>query len=1679
MGKRTISGNTISMNREVNMIGSEVGIRSKEQKTWPDLTVPVKDLASGISAVLPSLIASVPVSVNGAGDPLALAAMGSLCMAARVSLSPGPSGTGYLVSYVNVLQRLMTGAYSAQGSLDEEKLKKLILMLVSEMLQNAGPGFSSWKDVLIDAMEHETLGDFMKGVQPAVCAMTGDPVNANTGNFVYEKEDLAVPGAIPLKFCRFYNRIDERSGTLGKGWRHNYEIWLSMEEDRYVLLWGDGQEEVYLREKDGEAVPLFGMPCRLNRTKDGYEYLTSDNRKYVFDPKGRLVEIRNQNGKGLGFTYDSHGRLARVSNGHGAWLDYQYDRSTGMLLEVRDHRGRNVTLSYELGRLKEVRNGSGARYQYDYDKEKRLYRIRNPRGVYVLENEYDGKGRTVRQVFADGGEIRYAYEEKENRTLLTDQRGNRVAYERDNRYRNVKTIYGDGEERFCYNDQNHLVWKTDKRGNKTQYAYDDKGKRTQILYPDGEKRNMTYDGNGRLLVLSVNGVVKQKNTYDQKGNLIKIEDALGNCQRAEYDENGSLTQITQPDGSQISIKYDGRGNIVCVTDGSGSNTFYEYDEYNRVILITDGNGNSTHYSYNADNQVVSITNAAGKRRTYEYGPNGKVTKLIDFNGAVTIRKYNKMNQAEICILPDGETIHMEYDLMQNMISKTLPNGAKIRYEYDGQNRLSRVILPTGGEIGYEYDADGNRTAMTDPNGNRTSAEYDERNRLIKATDPAGNSTQYVYDKNSRLVKIIDAMDHARVYEYNEADQLMKETDISGSSICYEYTKMGKVASITDGKGRKTKYEYEAGGILAHVVFPDGGHEHYLYDKNGNLIRQQNQKGDYLEFIYNSLNQKVGVKSSFGQKQHYTYNETGKVTSITDTRGNQTCYDYSLGGKLKSVLDAAGNRTEYAYDELGNLKVICQHKGQEYFLEDGGDLNAFFHNKDSFRVTTFQRDFLGNIETVTNPIGLQKFYQYNLAGQPICKIDEEGYETCYSYHCTGNIQQITYADGRSVKYSYNSLGQLIKIEDWLGETDLIRTDMGQIKKVMDYQGHEFTYSWGKQGERKAFLYPDGRKVSYEYDDHDRLSRLTDGEQEIQFLYYGDGKLAEKRFSNGLSSHFQYNSLGMLSCLNHTKDGELLEKYDYEYDLAGNKTSIRKERNANAACVFPKYTGKRPEDENGFYEYFYDNMNRLKEVRKDKQTQRRYEYDAFGNRIKMTEGDHEFSYFYNMANQLVGETGGNGDKVYQYDARGNITGIDQKNQATNRYWYDESNRLRVSWNADGRLARYEYDGLGNRVALQEFAVGAKAFDGGKETDTPIRSEEYLLDYTKSCRNLIGKTESVRGKKRSHHYMWDSALEFFNDGERDYVCLQDDLGSIIRLVEAKGENDRIYGFDEFGNDLYGEDGQMPFGYTGYGRDSIAETYFAQAREYLPQIGRFAGNDIVPGNIGDPASLNRYWYCRNAPLSWVDPDGREPEKNDTDSWRDFFVGDSPFLNEEKKKENQFKNQKRPEKVKDDFYSQNELTRLDNRTRELFMNAAQIAGEGMEYVAERADAMVDVNVEAGIGIGDQLHLGVADVVFSIKLACWGMDEHGEIAQITSGKIGSVIAGREYSAEMGFDYEKEKAVLSLTADKLQIDDDVKLTFGNEFYVSIGGGGSVTINLSEIVRTVEGAIETIFGCESQK
>lgn len=1474
MSARNIFGNSFTVNQEINIVGKKTELKSKGEN-WPNLTLGEVATPTNISAMIPAALGAIPTcSGSGRISQELMTVMGAVSTAGTVMVTQNQNTGQYTAEYILSLMKVMNGAYAKGGNLSEEELKRLIMLIMGQMLEKAGPGFSNWNQVLKDLMQNATLDNFMKGVQSAVCALTGDPVNANTGNFIYEKDDIEIKALVPIMFERTYNRIDNREGCMGRGWRHNYEIELITEDDRYIIVWEDGREEIYMRLEDGGIDALFGCICRLEKKDKVFSYKTQQGIVYIFNQQGHVLSRTDGNGKGIFFTYGQNGKLECVLNGSGIMLNYKYDSISGRLISVSDHTGRNVELSYELGRLCRVTNAGGESYCYYYDDEKMLYRIQNPRGVFVLENNYDDQGRTVCQHFADGGKIYYDYQEEYSRTLVTDQNNNRVAYIHDERFRNVKTVYEDGEEEFIYNERNQMIRYTDKNRNQTRYSYDNKGNVSKVIYPDGSQSNMTYDADNHLLTWSVNGVEKLKNVYDTKGNLIKMSDALSRKREFEYDSKGNVLKVKLPDGSAVFLEYDNGDNIIGYTDESGRKISYEYDDCNRVIRTLDGNRNCISFTYDNCDRIACVTNAQGKQRIYEYTKNGKVERIIDFNGAVISQNYNCMNMVDSYTGPDGEKFIMEYDQLQNVTRRTLPNGGELGYTYDSLNRMKEIALPTGGIIHYEYDPNGNRTAVTDPNGNRTVMEYDERNRITKITDPSGAATMYEYDMEGRLIGITNAMGKSHTYVYDEAGQLIVETDVLGNKTCYEYNELGKCICMTDPEKRQTIYEYAKGGDLSKIIFPDGTSEAYLYDENGNLIRRQNHKGDFLEITYDCLNQPIKVRSSFGQEKSYTYNAVGKVTSMTDPLGHVTHYEYSPGGKLTSVIDAAGNRTEYGYDGMGELITICQHEGKGILLNENEN---YVFDKNQVHMTQYERNLLGKVETITNSLGLKEHFTYDLAGKMSSKKDREGYKTQYTYNPQGEIEQVIYADGRSVEFAYNPLRQLIEIKDWLGTMKIEPDEVGRAKKVIDYKGREFSYQWGISGERKALTYPDGRTVSYEYDELVRLSRLTDGEREIRYSYNENGYLSEKTFSNGIATNYGYNSVGQLSMLVHQQDGRILDQHEYDYDLMGNKISIKKIRQADVPLLdgASHEISRKVYEESGFYQYQYDSMNRLTEVIKDRECISQYEYDTFGNRIRKKESTKNIRYHYNEANQLIREEGIFPEPSYQYDGRGNLTGAFLGLKEINRYIYDETNRLSAAFNNKGQATKYEYNGLGNRVERQEFFASDLISDHGFQPEIilkeqPGREVDYLLDLTKNYDNLLGMIETSSDCINSQTYIWDKNVALMTEREHEYIFLQDELGSVSRLIGINDKQQIIYGYDEFGQDLYKNQGEVqPFGYTGYQSDSIANTYFAQAREYLPGIGRFAGEDAIKGWRNAPITFNLYSYTYSSPLVYIDPNG------------------------------------------------------------------------------------------------------------------------------------------------------------------------------------------------------------------
>ena len=1291
------------------------------------------------------------------------------------------------------------------------------------------------------------------------CIMGYDPINLNTGNFIYEKEDLIIYGITKLSFhLTYFSMGENQAGSIGKGWHHNYEIFVE-EKDAGILCLhlGDGQIAMCKRTL-GDLYALAGATGLLKKETDGYRYVNGAGMEYLFDPRGYLLTRKDRNGNTDIFIHNESGQLTEVRGANGGVLRYDYNEE-GNLYRVSDHTGREVQLCYSYRVLCKFINSSGQEYRYQYNENLRLESVTTPRGIVGVKNVYDSANRVRKQITPDGGVVELRYDDKGMCTHAKSQEGFITSYESDDKFRNIRTIYRDSEERFAYNENDQRILYVDRNGNQTRYSYDERGRLNGITNALGERRNFSYDKDGKLLSFSIDGQNMIENVYDTMGHLIKTTDALGRSRETVYTGNGLPKQIIMPDGSNIKIVYDERGNIQSITDAYGVTTEYSYDALNRLIQITDGEGNRVSYQYDERDHLLSETNPEGSVRKYTYDVSGRPVQIEDFDGGIVAFSYNAMGKPEVMTDKEGRKTKRSYSLSGKLAKEVSPLGRTTVYRYDRDERLIQVkCLASEQEeesrnvTDFAYDPVGNLLNMKAGDGqevmSETSYEYDALNRVIAVNDPVGGRTAYTYDKKTgKVSSITDAAGNRKTFRYNDAGELIEETDIKGNIIRYQYNELGKMTEMTDAAGRVTRHHYLPGGRLAKSVYPNGGKMCYEYDALGRIHRKTDGKGYSLSYEYDSMGRILHIVSSTGQEKSYAYDAAGNVIAVTDACGNTTKYSYTLNGKLKEVTDALGNRTEYTYDAEDRLIHIRQ-----YGTEGEAD-----------RITEYERDVFGQVTGVRNALGEERF-RYDALGRMIEKTDQEGLATTYTYTVDGMPESILYNDGRKAAFSYTPLRQLAMVRDWLGETRIDRDKQGSITAVTDYRGRTVRYEWGDLGERRKLIYPDGTTLTWRYDEMLRpveLVRTAGGEELLRISYRYDelGRLSEKRNSGGYHTCLHYNEMGQLDELLHKEQKGILDRFSYSYDAMGNKTVVRKERRGLPA-------------ESGEYRYAYDALQRLVNVEKDGRKLRSYQYDSFGNRTCMEDHTEDMQYLftYDSMNKLMekeacpmSEAGGTAvHTTYAYDGRGNLTGEYCGGRLLHGYAYNAANRLESSWDDAGREADYFYNALGQRTGKNS---------GGK-------TEEYLLDLTRAYHNLLG-IEKTDGTQT---FFWDFNVAVMEDERKKlHYYLQDDLGSPLRVLYGTGSGE-VYGYDEFGRDLYemeeedsskrrysrqGE--KQPFGYTGYRYDPVSGTYFAQAREYRSAFGRFMAEDIIGGSIALPKSLNRYTYCYNSPDNYMDFDG------------------------------------------------------------------------------------------------------------------------------------------------------------------------------------------------------------------
>lgn len=173
---------------------------------------------------------------------------------------------------------------------------------------------------------------------------------------------------------------------------------------------------------------------------------------------------------------------------------------------------------------------------------------------------------------------------------------------------------------------------------------------------------------------------------------------------------------------------------------------------------------------------------------------------------------------------------------------------------------------------------------------------------------------------------------------------------------------------------------------------------------------------------------------------------------------------------------------------------------------------------------------------------------------------------------------------------------------------------------------------------------------------------------------------------------------------------------------------------------------------------------------------------------------------------------------------------------------------------RRTQAYYDGDGGRV--QKTSEIDRA-----ETTTYIGSLFEITQINVDPTQITQKKHIFAGANRI------ASIENQGSSIETYYYHGDHLGSSNVITNDTGEQVALYEYSPFG-EVSHQSGSYTtdIKYTGKIQDDTGLYYYG-ARYYDSVLGRFITPDSIVQAPSDPQSLNRYAYCRNNPVKYVDP--------------------------------------------------------------------------------------------------------------------------------------------------------------------------------------------------------------------
>jgi RHS repeat-associated protein len=575
---------------------------------------------------------------------------------------------------------------------------------------------------------------------------------------------------------------------------------------------------------------------------------------------GRLASLTNALGHVTTYDlYDNHGRVLDTTNANGVVTKYTYDR-----------RGRTLTIA-------EAPPGGAA---------------------HITSFLYDDVGQLVSAEAPNGTVLTYDYDDAHNLSSITDNFGNKVAYDYD--------LNGNRTGESTRDPSSSLR-------KAIALTYDARD-RVESINAAGSVTELAYDALGNLAAETDPNGNETDHGHDSLNRLVRTIDALSGITEFGYDRNDMLTSVEAPNGATTTYVYDDLGNLLSVTSPDAGMTTYTYDGAGNRTGQTDANNVSVSYSYDALNRLTGIDYAGASldvALTYDQGTTqrGRLTTMVDGSGT-TVFEYDSFGNLVEESRTIGANTHVTgyaYDEANLVTSITYPSGREVRYARNVLGQVATVESSYGGSTAtiassIAYEPFGPLKSLTFGNSLSLARVFDQQYRLLDQTTGSVQDVAFTLDNAGNIDAILDGV-NASVSQSFDQDALHRITTDAGSygTKTYTYDGVGNRLTRTHGAVTQTlTYTSNSNRLATH----DG--QTVTLDAAGRTL---SNPAEAVSFTYGPHDRMLDVYVGAVLRASYVYNGRGqRLKKVEATGARRTfVYHYGQSGELlgETVYSSAG------------------------------------------------------------------------------------------------------------------------------------------------------------------------------------------------------------------------------------------------------------------------------------------------------------------------------------------------------------------------------------------------------------------------------------------------------------------------------------------------------------------------------------------------------------------------------------------------------------------------------------------------------------------------------------------------------------------------------------------------------------------------------------------------------